>query len=78
LAVVLSDQGKYDEAESMHRQVLATYEKVLGVEHPNTLDTVYCLAYLLAKRQRYDESAALYDRASIGFTSSLGSDHPTT
>ena len=30
LALVLNDQGKYEEAEEMHRQALALYETVLG------------------------------------------------
>ncbi|KAF2729795.1 hypothetical protein EJ04DRAFT_395226, partial [Polyplosphaeria fusca] len=78
LAGVLGSQGKYEEAESMHRQTLATREKVLGVEHPGTLTTVYCLARLLTGGHHYDESAALYNRACIGYTASLGRDHPTT
>ena len=31
----------------MHRRALEGREKVLGVEHPDTLTSVYCLAYLL-------------------------------
>ncbi|OCK72694.1 hypothetical protein K432DRAFT_315676 [Lepidopterella palustris CBS 459.81] len=62
----------------MHRQTLATREKVLGKEHPDTLTSVYCLAYLLADRHRYDESAALYKRACAGYRTVLGNDHPTT
>ena len=37
LALALSNQGKYDEAEPKCRQTLALSEKVLGKEHPNTL-----------------------------------------
>ena len=29
-----SSQGKYDEAEEMHRQALALTERMLGKEHP--------------------------------------------
>ena len=36
LAGVLYGQGKYEEAETMHRQTLAMREKVLGGEHPDT------------------------------------------
>jgi hypothetical protein len=42
--------GKYEEAEAMHRQTLATREKVLGRKHPDTLTSVYCLAHLLAEQ----------------------------
>jgi hypothetical protein len=48
LAVVLDNQGKYEEAESMNRQTLAWRDRVLGPEHPDTLTSVYCLAHLLA------------------------------
>jgi hypothetical protein len=37
LAGVLSDQGEYEQAEEMHRQVLGLLETVLGKEHPSTL-----------------------------------------
>jgi len=37
LALVLEQQGKYEEAEQMQRQTLDPREKVLGEEHPDTL-----------------------------------------
>jgi hypothetical protein len=62
----------------MHRQTLATREKEIGVEHPDTRTSVYCLAHLLASRYRHDESTALYERACAGYNATLGKDHPTT
>ena len=38
LAQSLSCQGKYDEAEKMQREVLAVKQRVLGAEHPDTLN----------------------------------------
>ena len=78
LAVVLSRQGKYKEAEEMHRQVLASRETVLGMEHPDTLTSVYCLAYLLHQEERYEDAKVLYHRAYAGYTKTLGENHPTT
>ncbi|KAF2623382.1 hypothetical protein BU25DRAFT_414387 [Macroventuria anomochaeta] len=78
LTSVLNRQCKYEETEAMHRQTLATREKVLGHEHPSTLTSVYCLAHLLVKQCRYNESIALYDRASAAYGILLGEDHPTT
>ncbi|OCK74993.1 hypothetical protein K432DRAFT_309508, partial [Lepidopterella palustris CBS 459.81] len=75
---VLGRQGKYEEAESMNRQTLARRDKVLGAEHPDTLASVYCLAYLFGNRQRYDDSIVLYERACAGYSTVLGRDHPTT
>jgi hypothetical protein len=40
LASVLSDQGKYEQAEEMHRQALRLRETVLGNEHPSTLTSM--------------------------------------
>jgi hypothetical protein len=75
---VLDSQGKYDEAEAMHRQTLQLREEVLGQRHPDTLTSIYCLAYLLQNRKDYDNSSALYQKASSGFEEVLGIDHPTT
>jgi hypothetical protein len=43
LALVLHNQGKYEEAEKMYRQRLALKEKVLSKERPDTLLSPYCL-----------------------------------
>ena len=78
LVGVLDRQGKYEEAESMHRPTLARYEKVLGAEHPHTPTSVYCLAYLLANQRRYAEATQLYERVCAGCKTVLGEEHPTT
>jgi hypothetical protein len=44
---VLSSQGKYEEAEAMHRQDLEGSEKVLGREHPSTLRSIDILSGFL-------------------------------
>ena len=62
----------------MHRQTLALREKVLIKDHPKTLTSAHCLAYLLAKQDRFDEATTLYQRACDGYSRVLGDDHPTT
>ena len=55
---VLSLQGKYEQTEEIHRQVLGRCETVLGKEHPSTLATVNNLAERLrhqGKRERAEE-----------------------
>jgi hypothetical protein len=47
LADVLSNRGKYKEAEEMHRQSLGLRETVLGKEHPSTLTSTNNLASVL-------------------------------
>ncbi len=68
LASVLSRQGKYDEAEEMHRQAMALKETVLGKEHPDTLTSVYCLTYLLHQKKQYKDAEVFYHRAYAGYT----------
>lgn len=59
LALALSNQGKYDEAEPIYRQTLALREKVLGKEHPNTLISMKNLALLLKSQGKNDEAEKL-------------------
>jgi len=47
LGTVLSRQGKYEEAEAMHRQDLKGSEKALGPQHPDTLTSMAKLALTL-------------------------------
>ena len=62
----------------MNRRALEGYEKVLGVEHPDTLASVSNLASVLHTQQRYNDASVLYLRASTEFSNTLGPDHPTT
>ena len=60
LALVLQYQGKYDEAEKMHRQTLELMEKVLGVDHPSTLASLNNLASVLQYQGKYDEAEKMH------------------
>ena len=53
LALVLDRQGKYEEAEEMHRQTLALRETVLDKEHPSTLTSMNDLASVLDHRSSH-------------------------
>ena len=44
MARALGDQGKYGEAETMQREVLAAQERELGADHPDTVTTAGNLA----------------------------------
>jgi hypothetical protein len=50
VGLALDCQGKYEEAETMHRQTLALREKVLGKEHPSTLASMDNLALMLNRQ----------------------------
>ena len=78
LALVLNKQGKYEEAEAMHRQGLELSEKVLGKEHPNTLTSMNNLAEVLSKQGKYEEAEAIH-RQKLGLSEKvLGKEHPNT
>ena len=62
LTTVLRDQGKYEQAEEMHRQALRLRETVLGVEHPHTLSSIDNLATVLWKQGKYEEAV----QATVG------------
>ena len=56
LALVLSKQGKYEEAEKMHRATLELREKVLGPKHPDTLSSMDSLAEVLSKLEIHSQA----------------------
>ena len=78
LASVLGDQGKYEEAENMHRRALKGKEKVLGIEHPNTLNTVNNLAMIFQDQGKYEAAEKMHRRALKGSEKVLGIEHPST
>lgn len=78
LAAVLRAQGKYEEAETLHRRALEGNEKNLGEDHPNTLMSMNNLAAVLHNRGKYGEAEMLTRRALEGQGTKLGEDHPNT
>ncbi|EXA53652.1 hypothetical protein FOVG_01387 [Fusarium oxysporum f. sp. pisi HDV247] len=62
LGNVLDDMGEYKEAEKMHRETLEAREKVLGKEHPSTLDSMNNLALVLRKSRGVEaEGGGFYE-----------------
>ena len=47
-------QGRHEEAERLHQDVLADRQRVLGHDHPDTMNSQNALARLIAAR---DDSA---------------------
>jgi tetratricopeptide (TPR) repeat protein len=60
LAVSLSDRGKYEQAEEIHRQTLRLHEKVLGKEHPDTLPSMNNLAEVLREQGKYEQAEEMH------------------
>ena len=67
-----------EQAEELHCENLALHERMLGEEHPSTLEVMYSLARPLSIRHRFVEAEALYKKAISGYQKVLGSDHPKT
>ncbi len=63
LANLYRDQGKYAEAEPLHKRSLAIIEKALGPDHPHVAKTLLNYAALLRKTGRTTEAAKLEARA---------------
>jgi tetratricopeptide (TPR) repeat protein len=76
--LVLSDQGKYEEAEEMHRLALGLTETVLGKEHPSTLTSMNNLAMLLRNQGKHEEAESMYRQALGLMETVLGKEHPST
>ncbi|OCK72922.1 hypothetical protein K432DRAFT_411225 [Lepidopterella palustris CBS 459.81] len=78
LALVLWRQGKYEEAESMNRQILARREKVLGAEHLDTLTSMSNLALVLWRQGKYEEAESINRQTLARGEKLLGAEHPDT
>jgi hypothetical protein len=76
LANAFAQQGKYAEAETLYHDVLAVRRRVLGREHPDTLETAGNLAASLANQGKYAESETLYREVLEVQRRVLGPEHP--
>ena len=56
LAEVLCRPSKYRSAEKMYWKVLELRQKVLGLQHRDTLSGMHRLAWTLAKQAQYDSA----------------------
>jgi len=75
---LLSQQGKYAEAEAFARETLQLREKVLGKEHPDTLTSMNSLADWLRQQGKYDTAEPLYRETLQLREKVLGKEHPDT
>jgi hypothetical protein len=58
--MVLSDQGKHEQAEEMLRQALGLSETVLGKEHPHTLTSMNNLAIVLRDQGKHEQAEEMH------------------
>ena len=76
LASTLRAQGKYAEAEAMHRRALAIKLKALGEDHPSTATSYNNLAETLGAQGKYAEAEAMHRRALAIRLKALGAGPP--
>ncbi|MGH3378291.1 MAG: tetratricopeptide repeat protein [Actinoallomurus sp.] len=74
----LAATGAYGQAEAAYGDVLRARERVLGADHPDTLNARYGLARMAAARGRYDDAEAAYRQVLNARERVLGADHPDT
>ncbi len=72
------DAGRYEGAEPLYRRALEVRERVLGREHPHTLQSVNNLAALLESKGDYEGAEQLFRRALETCERVLGREHPHT
>jgi hypothetical protein len=78
LALVLRDQGRHLEAGEMNRQALEGREKLLGLDHPDTLTSINNLAGVLQYQGMYEKVEVVNRWALAGREKLLGREHPDT
>jgi tetratricopeptide (TPR) repeat protein len=78
LGLCLLSDGRFDEASGHLLEVMETREKVLGIDHPDTLMSVSNLAGVLDRQGKYEESEELNQRVLAVSEKVLGVDHPHT
>ena len=78
LASLRLRQKRYEEAETLLRQVLAGNECQLGLKNPRTLNTVNSLAMAMKGLHRFVEAEHFARRALEGNIEQLGNDDPRT
>jgi hypothetical protein len=78
VAWLLKTQGEFLPAEHMYERALRGYEKICGLEHKSTLDTVNNLGILYRKQWKMAEAEEMYLRALRGFEEICGPEHKST
>jgi tetratricopeptide (TPR) repeat protein len=78
LAAALFEQGQHEQSETMHREVLAVEQQVLGAENLRSLTTAGNLALYLLRRGRYEEADAIHCEVLAVELRVLGAENPST
>jgi hypothetical protein len=74
----LNHQGKYGEAEHLHRMVLEVRQAVLGRKHLDTLTSQEIMADDLYWQGKYRDAEPLYEEVLEALKEIRGDEHPET
>jgi hypothetical protein len=77
-AMTLFSDGRYNEAEELFLQVMETRKRVLGEEHPGTLNSMANLASTFWNQGRWKEAEELEVQIMETSLRVLGDEHPST
>ena len=72
----LYQEGKYEEAVPIARQLVALAKKVLGPDHPDVATSLNNLAEIYSAQGQYAMALPLYEQALSIVKKALGHDHP--
>jgi tetratricopeptide (TPR) repeat protein len=78
LASTYQNLGKYTEAEKLEMQVLDARNRILGVEHPDTITAMANLASTYRNLGKYTEAEKLEMQVLDARNRILGVEHPDT
>ncbi len=74
----MSAQGKYAKAEEVERELHTVNARVLGPEHPSTLNSAYTLGQSLYHQRKFHEGQQLLEAVLAARHRVLGPAHPDT
>ena len=78
LSIRLAEVGQHQAAAEMARQALEAQQRVLGLEHPNTLASMSNLSSRLTVLGQHQAAADMTRRALEARQRVLGAEHPDT
>ena len=77
VAFQASGQGRYAEAEPLHKRALSIREKALGPKHADLATSLNDLAELYRAQGHYADAELLFKRALAIWEMALGPNHPS-
>ena len=78
LSDIYTREGKFAQAEPILQALVAGERRLLGAEHPNTLESIDTLAMLYSSEDKSAQAEALEMETFNASQRVLGSDHPDT